>query len=209
MQDLNIDYRENLDGVKITPVLTGIDRVVIQRCIIRCTGVSVGSCLTISSVGPDAVRVQNCILVGNGLSTGLKTTTATSSSSVINFYNNTLYNCSTGINSVVRGKFYNNLFISNIDDVNLTGTASKTDYVACAFGQQPNDGGWTSSIIFGVTHSTEVVSATNSDFNLKSLASSINTGVTISSVVDDFNSSQRPRNQYCIGATEYQQFYVL
>jgi hypothetical protein len=174
----------------------------------RCLFVANFQVLNVINVGNAATSafgtiIHNCIFMGN-LSRTCIVATLNTTTNRISAVNNTFHNWNVAYETYGRTDCINNLFIGNNQDLIIGGSATKANYLNCAFQQQGNDGGWDSTIIFGVTSATEVVDAANGNFNLLSTSSSRNAGRTMAAVTVDYNGLSRPQGSaYDISTFEF------
>lgn len=164
-----------------------------------------GGLVNATTSNADTVVVKSCIfkdinVAGADAYRGSIATT----NSVVKFYNNTIYNCDTGIETNHVGEIWNNIFLGNTNDVTIGGSGTKGSFLNCMFGEQPNDGGWDSTIQFSGTVATTFIDAANGDFRLLDTSTCIQSGRTISTVLDDYSGRTWPHSvNYDIGAIEY------
>ncbi len=201
------------DVFGLTGALTTTDQLIINRCEL------VGNTKTTTVVAITGTTVAGTVLIKNnifrnitsGNSTGLYCNNL-NSSKVIKSYHNLFLNLNTGTYMDGAMDIINCQYLGNSIDVSINNGAAKTNFLNCLFGTQTNTGGWDSSIIFGAVTANELVNAASGDYNLKAFASSIDAGLTIASITDDYNGAVRPRGNsqtYDIGPTEYQKFYII
>ncbi len=198
---LNRTAGNGQDIVIINPDITITDGVFFERCWIEGDASATAGIECSNAATTNSIRIQNCVILNLPSGSGIVNYENTTNS-VVRCFNNTIFNCDTGIIMASRGDFRNNIFANNTDDVSLTGSSSDADFTYNSFEEQTSPFG--SNNIFGITSTNEFEDEATEDFHLKFDAQSKDAGSDLSGIVDDdYDDLERPLGAgYDIGAFE-------
>lgn len=186
--------------ISVTDALTTTDQLTVYANEVTllangANGINIGGATTTANT----VLVYWNTFIGN-TTAGIRgiQTANNNSNAVLRSWGNTFSGFAIGFQSNGKSENWNNLFINNTTDVSLSGSAAKGDFLNCGFQQQTNDGGWNSTIKFGLVSANEIVGGGN--YRLLKSAICVGVGKDVGLTGSDYYGAVKlPHHAYDIG----------
>jgi hypothetical protein len=197
---LIVENASNQDGINVQPNLTTAGQLTVDHCIIRATGTATQGLELGNETGIGTALVyDNLFQRWNHAMDANHAATQ----QVLLFYNNTVDSAAQqGLRLQSRADVRNNVFTGNVNDVQLGGSGTYSDFSYNAFAQA-NAGINLATNLTGTVRASQYVSA-GVDYHLLASSDLRNRGTTITAVADDLDGVSRPKESaYEIGAYEF------